>query len=74
MPKQSLSHLKIIDHSVPNRTHNLDIIREADCIVDLGPEGGEKGGRVVTWGPVGKVIRSRRSYIARYLKEHMSRH
>ena len=54
--------------------HNLDIIREADCIVDLGPEGGEKGGRLVAWGPVGKVIRSRRSHTARYLREHLSKH
>lgn len=54
--------------------HNLDVIREADCIVDLGPEGGEKGGRLVAWGPTSKVMRSRRSHTARYLREHLSTH
>ena len=47
--------------------HNLDIIAEADWIIDLGPEGGDRGGRIVAQGPPGKVVRSRRSHTARLL-------
>ena len=52
--------------------HNLDIIKEADYIVDLGPEGGLDGGRVVACGPPQAVMRqSRQSYTARCLREYM---
>jgi excinuclease ABC subunit A len=52
--------------------HNLDVIREADCVVDLGPEGGERGGRLVAWGPPAKVMASPGgSYTARFLKRHL---
>jgi excinuclease ABC subunit A len=54
--------------------HNLEVIRSADCIIDLGPEGGEKGGRVVSWGPVRKLLRSRRSHTARFLREYFEAH
>ena len=52
--------------------HNLDIIKEADYIVDLGPEGGLDGGRVVACGPPQEVMRqSQQSYTARCLREYM---
>jgi excinuclease ABC subunit A len=52
--------------------HNLEVIREADCVVDLGPDGGERGGRVVAWGSPTELVRaSERSYTARFLKEHL---
>ncbi len=54
--------------------HNLDVIQSADCVIDLGPEGGEKGGRIVSWGPVQKLLRSRRSHTARILREHLEAH
>jgi len=54
--------------------HNLDVIQSADCVIDLGPEGGEKGGRIVSWGPVQKLLRSRRSHTARILREHLETH
>ncbi len=53
--------------------HNLDVIKMADHIIDLGPEGGEKGGKIVVEGSPEKVTRSRKSYTARYLKEELSR-
>ncbi|MFO1406252.1 MAG: excinuclease ABC subunit UvrA [Steroidobacteraceae bacterium] len=53
--------------------HNLDVIAEADWIVDLGPEGGAGGGRVVVQGPPSKVIRgARRSHTARVLAPFMA--
>jgi excinuclease ABC subunit A len=51
--------------------HNLDIIKEADWIIDLGPEGGAGGGEVVAIGPVAEVARSQRSHTARYLREFL---
>jgi excinuclease ABC subunit A len=48
--------------------HNLDVVAAADCVVDLGPEGGEAGGRVVAWGPPEDVAGSRDSRTAPYLR------
>ncbi len=49
--------------------HNLDVIKTADWIIDLGPEGGKGGGRVVAQGPPEKVARSKKSYTGRFLGE-----
>lgn len=49
--------------------HNLDIIKNADWIIDLGPEGGEKGGEVVAKGTPVEVAKSTKSYTGRYLKK-----
>ncbi len=51
--------------------HNLDVIKMADYLVDLGPEGGNNGGEVVIAGPPEEVIQCKRSYTARYLKERL---
>jgi len=48
--------------------HNLDVIKTADWIIDLGPEGGYKGGRIVAQGPGEKVARTKNSYTGRFLK------
>jgi excinuclease ABC subunit A len=48
--------------------HNLDVIKMADYIIDLGPEGGDAGGQVVAQGPPEEIIKSRKSYTSRYLK------
>jgi excinuclease ABC subunit A len=47
--------------------HNLDVIKTADWILDLGPEGGEAGGRVVAQGPPEEVVRCPESYTGQYL-------
>ena len=53
--------------------HNLDVLAEADWIIDLGPEGGDGGGRVVAQGSPAKVARStRRSHTGRVLKEFLA--
>ena len=48
--------------------HNLDVIKMADYIIDLGPEGGDAGGDVVATGSPEEIIESRKSYTAKYLR------
>jgi excinuclease ABC subunit A len=56
-------------HSVVVIEHNLDVIKSADYIIDLGPEGGERGGAIVAEGTPEEVARSRTSITARYLRK-----
>jgi excinuclease ABC subunit A len=49
--------------------HNLEVIKTADWIIDLGPEGGEKGGEIVVEGPPEVVVKNKNSYTGRYLRE-----
>ena len=49
--------------------HNLDIIKVADYIIDLGPEGGNKGGYVLATGTPEEVSKVNKSYTGQYLKE-----
>ena len=49
--------------------HNMDVIKCADYIIDLGPEGGDKGGRVVAKGTPETIIKSKYSYTAKYLRK-----
>ena len=49
--------------------HNLDVIRNADWIIDLGPEGGDRGGEIVAEGPPKEIARTKRSYTGQVLKE-----
>ena len=47
--------------------HNLDVIKNSDYVIDLGPEGGEKGGKIVAVGSVADIKKSKSSYTAKYL-------
>jgi len=47
--------------------HNLDVIKQADWIIDLGPEGGQGGGRVVAQGTPEQVARNKKSYTGQAL-------
>ena len=49
--------------------HNLDVIKTADYIIDLGPEGGDKGGKIVIQGTPEQVAKSKKSYTGQYLKK-----
>ena len=51
--------------------HNMHVIKNADYIIDLGPEGGEKGGKLVTAGPPEKIILEKDSYTGKYLKNYL---
>jgi excinuclease ABC subunit A len=48
--------------------HNLDVIKTADWIIDLGPEGGDEGGEIIAEGTPELIIQSKRSYTGKYLK------
>ena len=52
--------------------HNLDVIKTADWIVDLGPEGGSQGGQLIANGAPEKVAKDKRSFTGKYLKEMLS--
>ena len=51
--------------------HNLDVIKMADYIIDLGPEGGEAGGTVVVTGTPEEIVKNENSYTAKFLKEKL---
>ncbi|MBN1797441.1 MAG: excinuclease ABC subunit UvrA [Spirochaetales bacterium] len=51
--------------------HNMDVIKQADYIIDLGPEGGDKGGEVICTGTPEEVALCKHSYTGRYLKEYL---
>ncbi len=51
--------------------HNLDIIKEADWIIDLGPEGGDAGGEVVAMGPPDRILGAPRSHTAVFLRDFL---
>ena len=53
--------------------HNLDVIKTADWIIDLGPEGGDGGGHVVTAGTPEQIIATPASHTGRFLKAHLAR-
>ena len=52
--------------------HNLDVIKTADYIIDIGPEGGDKGGTVVTCGTPEEVVKCKESYTGHYIKKMLS--
>ena len=59
------------DNTVIVIEHNLEVIKTADWIIDLGPEGGDKGGRVIAQGTPEKVARARESYTGQYLAPYL---
>ena len=51
--------------------HNLDVIKYADHIIDIGPEGGHKGGQIIAQGTPEEIIKSRKSHTAKFLKKYL---
>ena len=58
-------------HTVIIIEHNIEVIKCADHIIDIGPEGGEKGGNIVFEGTPEEIVKSKKSYTGKYLKEKM---
>jgi len=52
--------------------HNMDVIAQADWIIDLGPEGGDKGGEIVAEGPIKSIIKNKKSFTGKYLLDHIN--
>ena len=51
--------------------HNMDVIKMADYVIDMGPEGGDRGGRIVCQGTPEEIVKYKESYTAKYLKEEL---
>jgi excinuclease ABC subunit A len=66
-----LNYLVELNNTVVVIEHNLDVIKTADYIIDLGPEGGEKGGYLVGAGTPESIAQIKKSYTGRFLKKHL---
>ncbi|MFK7820846.1 MAG: excinuclease ABC subunit UvrA [Planctomycetaceae bacterium] len=66
---ESLNRLVENGHTVLVIEHNLDVIKTADHIIDLGPEGGQKGGKVMAKGTPEQVAKSKTSHTAKFLRK-----
>jgi excinuclease ABC subunit A len=76
---QDIAHLldvlqKLVDkgNSVLVIEHNLDVIKTSDYIVDLGPEGGAKGGKIIAKGTPEEVAKSNAGYTGKFLKAELN--
>lgn len=65
---QLLQKLVNLGNTVVVIEHNLDVIKTADYIIDIGPEGGSAGGQVVAQGTPEEIVKSKKSYTAKFLK------
>jgi excinuclease ABC subunit A len=59
-------------HTVVVVEHNMDVIKSADWVIDLGPEAGKEGGNIVVCGTPEQVAECAESYTGQFLKQHMS--
>ena len=69
---ESLNRIVDAGHTVLLIEHHLDVIKTADFVIDLGPEGGHAGGEVVVTGTPEQVAACKASYTGRFLKSHLS--
>ena len=68
---ESLNKLVDAGHTVLLIEHHMDVIKTADHVIDLGPEGGHAGGEVVVTGTPEDVTRCKASYTGKFLKAHL---
>src|SRR5450756_1618860 len=71
--RQVLHELVETGNSVVVIEHNLEVIKTADWIIDLGPEGGDGGGEIVAQGTPEDIVRVARSYTGQFLKPVLGR-
>lgn len=67
----SLNALIDKGHSILVIEHNMDVVKCADHVIDLGPEGGREGGRLVATGTPEEIVAAAQGYTARYLAEKL---
>ncbi|MEW8240340.1 MAG: hypothetical protein AB2727_19265, partial [Candidatus Thiodiazotropha taylori] len=75
-----VNHLLEVLHRLRNHgntvvviEHNLDVIKTADWIIDLGPEGGDKGGEIIAQGTPQQLARTRGSHTGKFLKKLLAK-
>ena len=57
-------------HSIIVIEHHLDVVKSADWIIDLGPDGGDGGGQIIAEGPPSTIIKNKKSHTGQCLKNH----
>ncbi len=77
---QPVHHLEQVLHELVDQgntvaviEHNLEVIKTADWIIDIGPEGGDGGGEIVASGRPEAIMKEKRSYTGRFLKDLLDR-
>ncbi len=68
---KALFELRDLGNTVLVVEHNLEVVKMADFMIDLGPEGGDKGGEIVAEGSPEEILTSSRSYTGQYLKKYL---
>ena len=68
---ESLNKLVDAGHTVVIIEHHMDVIKVADHVIDLGPDGGHAGGEVVATGTPEAIARCKASHTGRFLKAHL---
>ena len=64
-----VGHNLVVGHSLVVVEHNLDVIRNADWVIDLGPDAGDAGGEIVFEGTPEDLVKEGKTFTAKYLKE-----
>jgi len=67
-----LHHLRDQGNTIVVIEHNLDVIKTADWVVDLGPEGGSGGGMIIAEGTPEQVAKNKKSHTGVYIKQHLA--
>ena len=67
-----LHHLRDQGNTIVVIEHNLDVIKTADWVVDLGPEGGSGGGMIIAEGTPEQVAKNKNSHTGVYIKQHLA--
>ncbi|MBP7478550.1 MAG: excinuclease ABC subunit A, partial [Chitinophagales bacterium] len=69
---KAMNDLVEIGHTIVIIEHNMEVIKSADWLIDLGPEGGDLGGNLLYQGPPQGILKVKESYTAQFLKEKLN--